>query len=223
MADEAEVLDNLAVVEDAPGTVPTSVLKVPVTKGKGIVEINTDELPDEVYREALLLGLKELANRGMSKLTKASTKGDEAKLKALAMEQAAQNVDAIKAGKIRFSGAKVKSSVSREVTTEATRLAKNVVKDEIKKAGQKISHYAASEITKAAKALLEADASYFKMAEENLAKRTAAPVKLNISGLIKADPKLVAKAEKDKADRKAQLSAKQAGKTATRQKPGARA
>src|SRR5258706_11857862 len=73
-------------------------LMVPITKGKDTVKFQTDDLLEEVYAEALLLGLKELANRGMSKITKASTK-DEAELKSLAMAQAEKNVEAIMAGK----------------------------------------------------------------------------------------------------------------------------
>src|SRR5881394_2329678 len=89
---------------------PSSILTIPVTKSKGSVEIDTSTLPDDVYREVLIQGLKVLANRGMSKLTKASTK-DEAELKALAQAQAEKNVEAMKAGKIKFSaGVKAKKA-----------------------------------------------------------------------------------------------------------------
>src|SRR6266403_969496 len=83
-------------------------LSVPITKGKGSVTIDTETLPDEVYKEAMLLGLKELCNRGMSKLTKASTK-DAEELASLAMAQAEKNVEAIAQGKIRFLGKKAKN------------------------------------------------------------------------------------------------------------------
>src|SRR6266404_3334612 len=97
-------------------------LTVPITKGKGSVTIDTETLPDEVYKEAMLLGLKELCNRGMSKLTKASTK-DEAELQSLAMAQAEKNVEAIAQGKIRFLGKKAKTGESAAVMTEARLLA----------------------------------------------------------------------------------------------------
>lgn len=197
-----------------------AILNVPITKAKDTVQIDTDALPTEVYAEAMLLGLKELANRGMSKITKASTK-DEDELKSLAAVQAQKNVAAIMEGTIRFSGKKAKSGESREVMTEALRLAKNLVKDGIKAAGMKISHVKASEITVAAKELLASDETLVEQAKANLAERAAKPIKIDIKALIKEDPKLVAKAQKAAAEKKATkpLSATQAGKV----KPRARA
>ena len=46
-----------------------AIMQVPVTKGKGVIEIDTDSLPEAVYAEALLQGLKTLVNRGQSKIT----------------------------------------------------------------------------------------------------------------------------------------------------------
>ncbi len=207
MADEAEV-----------AATPSSILTIPVTKSKGSVEIDTSTLPDDVYREVLIQGLKVLANRGMSKITKASTK-DEAELKTLAQEQAEKNVEAMKAGKIKFSAGVKAKKASGKVMTEAMRLARGIVKDEIKRSGGKVSHYEASEITKAAKAYLEADPSILALAEKNLAERESVPVPttINLAELIKASPKLVAAAEAKKAEKKP-LSAKQAGMTAKRKK-----
>lgn len=192
-------------------------LSIPVTKGKANVEIDTDALPDAVYQEALRLGLKELANRGMSKVTKAAHP-DEAELKAKAMEVAQANVEAIKAGKIKFTGQKA-SKVSGAVKTEAMRLARNLVKDAIKASGGKISHYEASEITKAAKELLEADQSLLVMAEDNIkARETVGKTeKINLSS-IKTSDKLVAKAEAKKKAGASTLSATQAGKVKTKAK-----
>lgn len=194
-------------------------LSIPVTKGKANVEFDTDALPDAVYQEALRLGLKELANRGMSKVTKAAYPNED-EMKAKAMEVAATNVENIVAGKIKFTGQKA-SKVSGAVKTEAMRLARNLVKDAIKANGGKISHYEASEITKAAKELLEADQSLLKMAEDNIAAReqVGKTEKIDLSK-IATSPKLVAKAEaKKKGD--GTLSAKQAGKVKTKAKaPG---
>ena len=197
-----------------------SVMAIAVTKGKGSVDLDPDTLPIEVYAEALRLGLKELVNRGMSKITVAKLEGEElAKAQAAAMEKASENVEAIKAGKIRYTGQKSATKASGEVMTEARRIAKNIVKDEIKKAGGKISHYDAKEITAAANQLIEADPSIVETAKENLEKRKAAPVKIDIASLVKENPKLVAKAEEAKAAKKANagtLSAKQAGMVAKR-------
>jgi len=202
---------------EAATPTPSSILTIPVTKSKGSVEIDTSTLPDDVYREVLIQGLKVLANRGMSKITKASTK-DEAELKTLAQEQAEKNVEAMKAGKIKFSAGVKAKKASGKVMTEAMRLARGIVKDEIKRSGGKVSHYEASEITKAAKAYLEADPAILAQAEKNLAEREALPLPttINLSELIKASPKLIAAAEAKKKDKP--LSAKQAGMTAKRKK-----
>src|SRR5258708_13592189 len=103
-----------------------AVLQVPIMKGKGFVEIDTEALPDEVYKESMLLGLKDLANRGMSKLTKASTK-DAEELASLAMAQAEKNVEAIAQGKIRFLGKKAKTGEIPTVMTEARPLPTHLV------------------------------------------------------------------------------------------------
>lgn len=196
-----------------------AIIVVPVVKSKGTVEVDTDTIPQEVYEEALKLGLKELANRGMSKITKTTYPvADE--LKAAAQKKALENVTAMNGGKIRFMTGKAKGA-SGVVMTEARRLAKNIVKDELKKAKIKISHVDPKEITAAAKALLESETgpSIIKQAEANLAEREKTAIKgIDISALVKTDPKLVAKAEAKKKDKP--LSAKQAGKTATRAKPG---
>src|SRR5258706_6566636 len=84
-------------------------LTVPITKGKDTVKFQTDDLPEEVYAEALLLGLKELVNRGMSKITKASTK-DAEELASLAMAQVEKKLEAIMPGENRFSPSKSKRS-----------------------------------------------------------------------------------------------------------------
>jgi hypothetical protein len=192
-------------------------LSIPVTKGKANVEFDTDALPDAVYQEALRLGLKELANRGMSKVTKAAYPNEE-EMKAKAMEVAKANVENIVAGKIKFTGQKA-SKVSGAVKTEAMRLARNLVKDAIKASGGKISHYEASEITKAAKELLEADQSLLKMAEDNIAAReqVGKTEKIDLSKIAVSD-KLVAKAEAKKKASTSTLSATQAGKVKTKSK-----
>jgi hypothetical protein len=198
-----------------------TVLNVPVTKGKATVSIDTETIPVEVYAEALALGLKELVNRGASKIT-AAAYPDEAARKAKAMEVADEQVKLINTGKIKFAGAKV-AKASGAVMTEARRLAKNIIKDEMKRQDIKISHVAASEITKAANLMLngEQGKAIVAQAEANLKERETVKVQgLDIKALIKVDPALVAKAEarkaKDKADKP--LSATQAGKPKARAK-----
>lgn len=211
---------------DIASEAPTSsMISVPVKGMAGtFVEVDTAKIPDEFYREALLLGMKELVSRRMSKLTKSNITNEDER-KAEIVRVAHENVELIYANdsaKIKLSTGSKKSATkaSGAVMTEARRLAKNLVKDAMKANGIKISHVAASEITKAANALLDADPSIIATAEANLKAREATPVAIDITKLIHTDPALVAKAEAKKAADKANrpLSAKQAGKVAPRKK-----
>jgi len=205
--------------DNAAETVPSTVITFALKNGAGDISVETGNLPEDVYREALLQGLKVLCERGMSKLTKEAYP-DEAERKAAIKAKAEGNVNDLYAGKVKLTGqAKVKKA-SGAVVTEAMRLARNLVKDAMKANKIKISTVKASEITKAAKALLEVDASIMATAEANLKAREATPVKIDIKSLIHVDPDLVAKDEAKKAKAKADkpLSAKQAGKVAPRAK-----
>lgn len=200
-----------------------SVLSIPITKGKGFIEIETGDLPDDVYQEALLQGLKVLLNRGASKVTK-ETYPDAAELAAAAMAKAQEQVELVKTSKIKFTGAaKSTKKESGAVMTEARRLAKNVVKDAIKANGGKISHYEAKDITAAANELLKADPSLVEQAKANLTALEAKPTTVDIKSLIHVSAKKVAQADEKKAKAKANapLSAKQAGKVKPRTKPTA--
>ena len=216
MSDETGVTE--ATVE---ATTARTTVTVPVVKGKGTIEFVIDDIPPDVWAEVILQGLKVLVNRGTSKVTK-TTYPKEAELKAKAMEVAEAQRTAMYEGKIKLTGgAKTTGKVSGAVKTEAMRLARNLVKDELKRQKIKISHVAASDITAAAKALLEQDDSLIAQATENLKAREAVPVgdKINISALIKIDPKKKAAADAKAAKAKAEgLSAKQAGMVQTRSK-----
>lgn len=198
-------------------------LQVPITKAKGqFVEIDTDALPQDVFTEAVLQGLKVLANRGTSKITKASyPNADE--LKAAAQAKAEEQVQLMMENKIKLTGQKKAGGVTGAVRTEAMRLARQLVKDEMKRAGIKISHVEASEITKAAKELLDAMPDLIEQAQQTIAARQSEADKvksaINITELVKANPALVAKAEAKKAkDKAGTISAKQAGQVQTRKK-----
>lgn len=205
---------------DGESQAPASAnITIALKNGAGTVEVDASRLPDAVYREALMQGLKVLAERAMSKITKEAYP-DEAQRKAAIKAKAEANVEDMYAGKTKITGeAKVKKS-SGAVMTEAMRLARNLVKDAMKANKIKISHVKASEITTAAKALLENDPSIMATAEANLKARAATPIKIDIASLIHTDPALVAKDEAKKAKEKAEkpLSAKQAGKVAPRAK-----
>lgn len=196
------------------------VLNVPITKYKGTVQVVMDEIPDDVYAEIMLQGLKVLLNRGMSKVTK-ETYPNADEMKAKALEVATAQLELVKTSKIKFTGGKKKSGATGAVMTEARRLAKALVKDELKRAGIKISHVEASEITKAANLYLESErgADLIAQAKSNLADREKVTMGdvFNIKDIVKEDPKLVAKAAAKKASA-GTLSKTQAGKVKTRAK-----
>ena len=190
-----------------------TVVSIPLKFNAGNIEVDLKALPDDVYRECMLQGLKVILNRGMSKLKK-DTEGVKEQVQAIAQE----NLDKAKASQIKFTGGAKAEKVSGKVKTEAMRLARGIVKDELKKAGHKVSHYAASDITAAAKALLEENPELLEQAKKNLEEREATPIKVSVLGNLKVDAKRVAKAEADAAAKKAKtgLSAKQAGMPAKR-------
>ena len=198
----------------------TKIVNVPITKGKTTLAVNLDELPDDVYTEIVLQGLKVLLNRGTSKVTK-TTYPVAAELEAKAVEVAQAQLELCKTSKIKFTGGKKKSGATGAVMTEARRLAKALVKDELKRAGIKISHVEASEITKAANAYLETErgATLIAQAQKNLAEREKVSIGdvLDIKS-IAISPDLVAKAEAKKS-KGGTLSAKQAGMVKSKGKP----
>lgn len=211
--------DTNASVSEADVGTPSTIVQIGLKNSAGTIEVDTARLPDDVYREALMQGLKVIAERSMSKITKEAYP-DEDQRKAAIKAKAEANVQDMYDGKVKITGATKVKKASGAVMTEAMRLARNLVKDAMKANKIKISTVKASEITKAAKLLIEADASIIATAEKNLAEREATPIKIDIAALIKADPALVAKAEAKAAEAKANkpLSAKQAGKVAPRAK-----
>lgn len=197
------------------------IVNVSIVKAKQTIEIETDKLPQAVYEEALAQGLKVLMNRGNTKITKTTYPKPE-ELQAKAMEAAHAMRENLYAGKIRIMGAKSDNKVPGVVMTEARRIARNLVKDELKRQGVKVSYVEASEITKAANALIAADPEIIKQAEDAISARNAQAEKVkaalgDIKASVPVSEKKKAAAEKAKADNKAKanavLSAAQAGKT----------
>ncbi len=172
-------------------------LSVPVTKAsaKGepaFISINLDALPPDVYTEILLQGCKTLVNRGMSDVTGPKTE----KSKAIASDIAEKNVNAMYDGKVRLStGVRTKVKTGA-INTEAMRLARVLIRDTLKAAGEKVSHYSAKAITELAKEYLESEDGNELVAQaaENIKAREeqekASKAKIDISK-IKPDPKLV--------------------------------
>ena len=196
--------------------VPDTVWRIPVTKAKQSLEVHSKDLPDHVYQYALELGLKTLLNRGQTTITKSAVPNDEQR-QAQALAKAQETLEAMYAGKIRIVGGAKADKVPREVTTEAMRVARNVVKDELKKNGIKISHVEASAITKAAKELLAADPSYIENAKEEIERRARTKVAIDVTALVPVSQKRVAAEKAKKADKV--LSAAKAGQVAARARP----
>lgn len=193
-------------------------LNIPVTKAGRSIEADPNALPDAMYRMVIEEGLKVLLNKGMSKIITKNLKGDDlAKAQDAAYEQGLKNLENLKTGNVKKGrSASTNAKVPGIVLTEARRLAKEVVKNEIKAAGIRISHIPASDITKAANALIEADPSYIQQAQANIEARAQIKSAVDVTSLVHIDPKLVKADEDRKAAAKKQLSAKQAGKAAPR-------
>ena len=203
-----------------------AVLEIPVTNKT--ISVDTDVIPESMFAMALAEGLKVMLNKGMSKIAVKDLEGEELdKARAAAMQVAAQNLEKVMAGEIKKPRAAGASKVPGIVMTEARRLAKEVVKNEIRAAGFKVSHVEASKITAMANDMIATDPSFLEQAKANIEARTAkvpadeASAKSKLAALIGdlntlESPKLKAKADAAKASKKSTLSAKQAGKVAPR-------
>lgn len=214
-------------------------LQIPITKAGTkdepyFIEVDTDsveeggDLTPDVYREALIQGLKVVLNRGMTKVTKEMYENDLPKMREAAKEIAGKTFKAMRENSIRFTGgAKAKKEVTGEVMTEAMRIARGYVKQFLKDEGKKISHVDPKEITKAAKALLADNPELVQQAKAAVEARKAATAEglagkpidtKKFAAMVPVNEKKKAKAEADAAERKAASSATKAGKIAKRPK-----
>lgn len=203
---------SVAAKDDNPGHVAT-------------INVDTSRFSDEMYSLVMFEGLKTVLNARMSaKLVGAVTKKtgkDLADAQAAAMKIAEENLETLYAGNTKAKKAKVASAIPREVQTEARRMARDVVKNEMRKANIKISQVKASEITAAADALIASDPSYVAKAIEAVNDRANITSTIDVSALVKVDPKKVAEAQAKKAEKASQLSKTQAGIPGRRKKPDA--
>lgn len=150
---------------------------VPITKAKQNLVVDSEAvgddgkplLSDEMCAMIFAEGLKVILNKNMSKITVKDLDGtdlEEARAAALAKGQ--ENLNNLIEGNLKKRKAAGKES--REVTTEARRLAREAVKAAFREAGKKISGIKASVITAAADELIAEDTSYVEKARENVAK-----------------------------------------------------
>ncbi len=152
---------------------------IPLKGGCGHVTLeDADAIPLEMYRYIFQQGLEAIVNSvGMSKLLPGITKlegTDAEKAKDAVRKQARANVQDLLKGQIKLKGARSAVKVDGAVQIEAMRMAKEMVKDLIRHSNQKIGAYKASEITKAAKDVLEANPDLIKKAQANLDERAGA-------------------------------------------------
>jgi hypothetical protein len=180
MTDLAQGDATTIVPTDTP---PSTIIKFALKNGAGEVEVDTGKLPDEVYKEAVLQGLKVIAERNMSKITKAAYPV-EAERKAAIAAKAQANIQDMYDGKTKLTGAGPKTKVAGKVMTEAMRLARALIKDALRQAKIKQSSVGAKELTAAAKQYISEHPDLLATAETNLKAREETP-KIDLSALIK--------------------------------------
>lgn len=201
---------------------PTFVIKIP--KAGANVSVDWDALPDNVKLHVIEQGLGKLLNAATTKIT-AALVPDEAERKAQALSLANKRLDGLNAGKVTSRASSKDGKVSGVVMTEARRLAKNIIKAQIKAAGEKISHYEAKAITEAANAYLSEHPELIESANASIeaSKALAATAGVNVQAIPVSQEKVKKSAEK-LAKARAETAAKNAGKpgsqkSATKGKP----
>ncbi len=189
-------------------------IRVPIVKAStkeepAFVEVCYDDLPEDVLKAILIAGCKVYLNQGMSKITGTKTNAS----REAAMEIAAAKLQALYEGKIRMPSG-VRSKISGAVKTEAMRIARLIIKDALKAAGEKVSHYAAKEISALAKELVEGEQGKDILAQAQAAISERTEKEKNLKGVIdlskiKPDATLVKKS-KERAERSKKPPAKPA-------------
>jgi len=195
----------------------TNLVSVHIAKGKGSLDVDISKLPDDVYNEVIQKGLQSVLGRGMTEIKTAGLEGTElVKAQESAMEIAQANLAKCYSGEIRLMATK-RTKVKGKERTEALRIAKQIVKDQMKAEGLKVSHYSAKEITLAAEEVLADNPQILEEAKSAIAKREKEAkevVKIDLKSKMKADPKKVKAAGEKAAKAKAATVAKrQKGET----------
>jgi hypothetical protein len=204
-----------------------SQVNIPIAKGgKGAI-LSVDpsffsDLPEEVQLEIIGAGLEKFLNAGMSSSDKfpAPTKLDGEALesaKTAALAKAEANLGVLKQGKIKAfkyvegkAKAKSSSAEDRQITSEALRLAKVVLKNKARAQGIKpLSAVPASKWTELATQLIASDPKFLAEAKENILSRNKETVDMDLTALNLIDPAKIKKSVKTSDD--GTLSAKQAG------------
>lgn len=206
-----------------------TVFNIMVTKAQQTLQVVWDDLPQPIKLRLIAEGIGKLLNAATAKVTKSSTPDAES-LKAQALGLAQKKLDSLHRGELRAKAVKGQGKASGVVMTEARRLAKNIIKAQIKAAGKKISDYETKAITEAANGYVTKHPELIKQAEESIAAAKAlAEQASNIEADVAAIPVSASKVkarEEANAKKRAETLAKNAGKpggqksaTAVRQVP----
>src|SRR5271169_2400275 len=148
-----------------------TMLAIPITKAKKNHPVDTEWFSDDIYTQIFAEGLKGVLNKGMTgdKFKTTDLEGEELEeVKASVYAKAEANLAALREGQLKRK--RSASKESREVTTEARRLAREAVKAAIKEANKKVSGIPASVITQMADELIAEDEAYLAKARENVAR-----------------------------------------------------
>lgn len=211
------------------------IIPIPVTKG-GVdytVEVDFDKFSEEVFREICARGARDLIQQGMSKVT-AVAYPDQDEREGAAKALAEKNLGKMLEGDIRFTVTRQKKKAAagkREVLTEQKRIAKVMVKDEMKRLGIKVSYVEAKEITRCVNELIDgprgpelwakAEAAVEERrreAQERVEQGSDLGITIQVSD--RKIKQATEKAERAKAKEKdTPISAKQAGVLASRGRP----
>lgn len=185
--------------------------KIRITKAKKDLDIAWNELPPEVQMWLVEQGLSKVLNGATSKVTAANTP-DENSRGEQAMGLAQKKLDALRDGKFKRSS-KSDGKVPGVVMTEARRLAKTVIKAQIKAKGKKISDYEAKAITEAANTYLAAHPELVEQARASVDAnaKIAEAAAVDVSAIPVSDKRVQAR-EKANAEKRAETAAKSAGK-----------
>ena len=212
MSDEAKVSDTCDI------TFPKM--------GKHSIPVKLDLIPIEQYSDAVYVGLLEKLKAGLDKIKTMGLEGAELEAAHEAARKVVEeNVKKLFANELKTklgSGKGKSTKLPAQVRQVAERLAIDALKDEIRRGGDKPSHYRPADLRKWAKELIASNPQFVADAEEEIRKRTETPKAITISlAGLKPDPAKVEadKAKKSNGKKGNPLSAKQAGMPAPRAKP----
>ncbi len=197
MADEAEA----------------TIIDVNVPKAKTKLKLNWDALDLDTKLAIIQAGVEKIVQASTTKATKADYP-DEKQLAEVALSMATKKLEEIQEGKWKPGRrASTSGKVPGVVMTEARRLAKNIIKAQIKAANQRISDYEPKVITEYANLYLQDHEELIAQAQKSIedSKKLAEKAAVDVSAIPVSAVKR-AKNEARKAEARAATEAKNAGK-----------